>query len=258
MWVFLAGLKERASSGDPLPSWLLPLLAAPFIGSLVGVLIDRLPVGRPVALARSQCDACGATLPPRDLVPLVSFWLLRGRCRMCGAPIRRFHLAVELVALGIAGAAVVAEPDASRLWLDCGLGWALLALGWIDARHMLLPDVLTLPLIPLGLLATLLRAPEETTEHAAAAALGYLAFRGIAAGYRRWRGREGLGQGDAKLLAAAGAWVGLEGLPWVVGLGALAALLLAVLRRRTLHRMLAVPLGEGLCLAFWAVWLAMG
>ena len=221
------------------------------------MLIHRLPAGQPVAVARSRCPSCGVALAARDLVPLVSYAVLGGRCRRCGAAIGRFHFAVELAAIAVVLAAVAIEPDPGRLWLDCGFGWALLTLGWIDGRHMLLPDALTLPLIPLGLLATLLRSPEDLTAHAAGAIVGYAAFRGIALAYRAWRGREGLGRGDAKLLAAAGAWVGLAALPTVIFGGALVSLVLAVLRSRGtgLRATLAVPFGQGLCLAAWAVWL---
>ena len=67
--------------------WVWPLLAAPFIGSFLGVLVRRLPRGEPVAWERSRCESCGTALTARDMVPLVSFLLLRGRCRACGAPI---------------------------------------------------------------------------------------------------------------------------------------------------------------------------
>ena len=115
---------------------------------------------------------------------------------------------MEFACLAIAAWAVLIAPDTQSVWLDCLLGWTLLALAWIDWKHMVLPDVLTLPLILAGFGATLLDAPEAISEHAAAAVAGYGAFRAIEIGYRRLRGREGLGQGDAKLLAAAGAWLG--------------------------------------------------
>ena len=83
-------------------SWWLPVLAAPFIGSFLGVLIHRLPEARPIGMARSACESCGDTLGARDLVPILSYLALRGRCRACGAPIGGFHPAVELAALAIA------------------------------------------------------------------------------------------------------------------------------------------------------------
>jgi leader peptidase (prepilin peptidase) / N-methyltransferase len=240
------------------PDWLLPLILAPFIGSFAGVLIRRLPAEQPVALARSRCEACGHVLGPWDLIPLVSVVMLRGHCRWCGARIAFTHLAVELACLGVAAWAVLAETDMQLVWLDCVLGWTLLTLAWIDWEHMLLPDALTLPLILAGLGATLLLDPAATTEHAAAAAAGYLAFRAIEITYRRLRGREGLGQGDAKLMAAAGAWLGLAPLPTVTFMAAAFGLAIAAGLRiagQVMHRGSAIPLGPALCAAIWVTWL---
>ena len=239
--------------------WLLPILVAPFVGSFLGVLIRRLPEDRPVALARSACGACGTRLGARDLVPIGSYLALRGRCRACGAPIGAFHPAVELAALAVAGlAAAVLPEDPAALWLACGLGWTLLALAWIDWDHFFLPDALSLPLVPAGLLATWWLAPEALAGHAIGAALGYGAFRGLASAYRWLRGREGLGQGDAKLLAVAGAWLGWEALPQVVLLAALAGLALAgatALRRGGLDLAAPLPFGPCLAIALWLCWL---
>jgi leader peptidase (prepilin peptidase)/N-methyltransferase len=241
-----------------LQPWILPVVVAPCIGSFLGVLIRRLPAGREVGWARSACEACGTAIAARDLVPLGSYVALRGRCRACAAPIAGFHPAVELAALGIACIAALAAPDdPARLWIGCGLGWALLALAWIDWEHLRLPDAITLPLVPAGLAATLWLAPEALAAHAAGAALGYGAFRGFAWAYRRLRGREGLGRGDAKLLAVAGAWLGWEALPTVVLIAALVGLGVAgavALRRGGLDRGARLPFGPCLALAVWLCW----
>lgn len=244
---------------DPLPAWLpwlLPALAGPFAGSLLGVLVRRLPAGRPVGLARSACESCGRRLGPAELVPLLSYAGLGGRCRSCRAPIGRFHPAIELAATLVALWAVVAAPDPATAWAHCLLGWALLALAWIDAGHWRLPDALTLPLVPLGLAATWALEPWRLLDHALGAGLGYGAFRLVALAYRAWRGREGLGRGDAKLLAAAGAWVGWEGLSATVLLAALAALAFAGLLRlrgRAVTAGTALPFGPFLALGTWVV-----
>ena len=241
--------------------WAWPLLAAPFVGSVLGVLVRRLPRGEPVGWARSRCEACGATLGARDLVPLLSYVLLRGRCRRCAAPISPMHPAIELAAVAVAASAALVAPDPATLWADCALGWGLLALAWIDAEHLRLPDALTLPLLLLGLAATALLDPAALADHALAAALGYAAFRAVSLGYRRWRGREGLGAGDAKLLAAGGAWVGLEALSSVVLLGAVLGLCGAALLVRPGRegwRTTRVPFGPSLALAIWAVQLGAG
>jgi leader peptidase (prepilin peptidase)/N-methyltransferase len=239
-------------------AWLLPLIVAPFMGSFAGVLIRRLPAGQPVLLARSRCEACGHVLGPADLVPLFSIVLLGGRCRWCRTRISFAHLAVELAFLAIAAWAVLTEPDTWLVWLDCVLGWTLLTLAWIDWEAMLLPDALTLPLTLVGLGVTLVHDPAAATGHAWAAAAGYLVFRAIELSYRRLRGRDGLGQGDAKLMAAAGAWLGLAPLPDVVLVAALAGLMLGASLRiagHILHRDTAIPFGPPLCAAIWAAWL---
>jgi leader peptidase (prepilin peptidase) / N-methyltransferase len=240
------------------PDWLLPLILAPFIGSFACVLIRRLPAGQPVVAGRSRCDGCGHVLAPRELVPLVSFALLGGRCRHCGGVISFAHPATELACLGIAFWVFLAETDSQLVWLDCALGWTLLTLAWIDWQHLLLPDVLTLPLVVAGLGATVLLDPSAATEHAAAACAGYLTFRAIEIGYRRLRGRDGLGQGDAKLMAAAGAWLGLAALPAVAFTAALFGLLTAAVLRvggRSLVSTSALPFGPALCAAIWVAWL---
>jgi leader peptidase (prepilin peptidase) / N-methyltransferase len=244
-----------------MPVWLAPLLIAPFVGSFLGVLIRRLPAGAPVVLARSCCEACGHALGPLELVPIASYAVLRGRCRRCQAAIGSFHPAVELAAFAVAGIAALAPggDDPPFLWAGCVLGWGLLALAWIDAEHMRLPDALTLPLVLLGLGATWVLDPLALTDHALGATLGYLAFRGISFGYRALRGREGLGRGDACLLAAAGAWLGWQALPVLVLGAAVLALLQAatmLLRARRIDARIALPFGPALALATWLSWLA--
>ena len=233
------------------------ILAAPVVGSFLGVLIRRLPEGRPIVWARSACESCGAALRPGDLVPLVSWALARGRCRHCGRPLGWFYPAVELAALAVALIALAVDA-VEAAWLDCLLGWWLLALAWIDIRRWILPDAVTLPLILAGLLAALAFEPDALVERALGAALGYLVLRAIAWAYFRLRGREGLGQGDAKLFAAAGAWLGAYALPQVILVAALAALLTAAALRlsgREIGALSALPFGPFLAVAIWALWL---
>ena len=240
-------------------SWLWPLFAAPFIGSFLGVLVRRLPERRPVVLGRSECERCGARLGAADLVPLLSFVALRGRCRHCGEPISRFHWQVELAALAVAAVAATADIRPLELWLNCCLGWALLALAWIDFETTTLPDAITLPLLVAGLGATAWLEPWMLADHAAAAALGYALLRGVGMIYRAVRGRDGIGDGDAKLLAALGAWVGIGLLPAVMVGAALAGLAgagLMWLRGADITARTAVPFGPYLALAGWTVWLA--
>ncbi len=239
--------------------WWWPLLAAPFVGSLLGVLIARLPRDAPVALARSRCDHCGAPIAPRDLVPLLSYVVLRGCCRRCRAVIPAFHWRIELAALLIPAAALVAGIGGAGLWVVCVAGWLLLALAWIDAETMLLPDALTLPLFLTGLGATWWLRPEALLYHALAAGLAFLLLNEVGRLYRRVRGREGLGAGDPKLLGAIGAWVGLVNLPAVLLGSAVAGLAWALLMRvrgEAIGMNTALPFGPFLAVAGFLVLIA--
>lgn len=232
-------------------------MIAPFIGSFVGVLVTRLPAAKPLIWSRSVCDHCGRMLGPLDLVPIASWLAARGRCRSCGAKITPLYLTLELGALVIAiWAATIAEGWV--LWASCGLGWSLLALAVIDARDGILPDALTLPLLPIGLVIAYLEDPQSLFPHAIGAMAGFASFALLRVVYRRLRGRDGLGLGDVKLLAAAGAFVSWEGLPSVILIGAIFGLVTALFyaakgKQIALDQRLAF--GPGLCLGFWLVWL---
>jgi leader peptidase (prepilin peptidase)/N-methyltransferase len=234
------------------------VLAAPFVGSFLGLIVRRLPEGLPIAWARSRCEHCGATLRARDLVPVLSWFATKGCCRHCGRPLGWFYPGIELAATAVAFAAVLAD-DGQVVWLDCLLGWWLLTLGWIDLRRWLLPDVLTLPLVLAGLAAAAAFDPDQLADRALGAAFGYLSLVAVASLYRWWRGRDGLGGGDAKLLAASGAWLGVVALPQVILWAALAALAVAVCLRlggRKIGAASALPFGPFLALATWVLWLS--
>jgi leader peptidase (prepilin peptidase)/N-methyltransferase len=241
------------------PDWMM-LPTALIIGSWLGVLIRRWPQGRPVAMARSACEHCGHKLAARDLVPLLSFIWLRGSCRHCGAPIGWFHPAIELAALAVAVAVLAAGGSGWPGWAAAALGWSLLAASWIDAETFRLPDLITLPLILAGLCVTWLFQPGAIYGHALAAALGYGAFRLLDAAFLALQGRHGLGQGDAKLLAAAGAWLGLSPLPYTVMAAGLVGIGVAVFSARSkgLQRHQPIAFGPALALSFFAAFLAGG
>jgi leader peptidase (prepilin peptidase)/N-methyltransferase len=172
-----------------------------------------------------------------------------------GGRIGRILLIAVAAALVALWAAAV-DADWLRLGIDCALGWTLLALAWIDWQRMRLPDFLTLPLLVVGLLAAALEMPDELPASIIGAVVGYAGLRLIDWGYRGLRGREGLGQGDAKLLAAGGAWLGWEALPWVVLLAAMLGLALALSHRArgvALTRETTLPFGPPLALAIWII-----
>ena len=239
-------------------TWWFALLAAPFAGSFLFVLVRRLPAGRPALWSRSQCESCGHRLGPLELLPIASFLAQRGRCRACGARIDLAHLAAELIALLIAAAVVATGSEGLELWGGCALGWTLLALAWIDWEEGYLPDALTLPLTVAGLVFASWLVPWTLTDRAVGAIAGYLGFRLLAALYRALRKREGLGQGDAKLLAASGAWLGWQALGNVVLLAALLGLGFAFVARargQSLSATTAVPFGPALAVATFVLWL---
>lgn len=215
------------------------------LGSFVNVVASRGPrawgladddgLPRNVAYPPSQCDGCDRRLHPLELVPVASFLMLAGRCRTCGAAIGLRHVIVEILG-GVIGVAIAwrfgATPEAIAVAIFL---FTALAAGAIDWETGYLPDALTLPLIPLGLGASLL-LPHGVIS----GVLGMVMAGGgswlLAAGYKRLRGFEGLGGGDVKLLAAIGAWTGVMAVPFVLLLssvtGILAALL-AMLRSRS-------------------------
>jgi len=239
------------------PASLIALLLAPFVGSFLGVVVERLPAGRPLVVGRSACDECGRRLGPRDLVPLFSYLARGGRCGCGKVRLSPFYPAIELAALAVAANAAFVLSG-WLLWVSLGLGWTLLALAAIDLRHYLLPDVLTLPLIPAGLAVAYALDPALLPAHALGALLGFAAFAVIGHLYRRLRGRDGLGLGDAKLLAAAGAWLGWAALPSVVVIGAALALAFALAQAQGGAKLALtgkLAFGPHLALAFWLVWL---
>ncbi len=234
---------------------ILIALAAPCVGSFIGVVAERLPQGRSILFARSRCETCEARLRWHELIPIVSWVVQRGRCRRCAARIGTAAIAAELAALAIAVWTLLVLPE--RAWLPgLLLGWGLFLLALIDLRTMLLPDRITLPLLAAGLIVTGLLAPTRLAEHALGAAIGFASLATLGLVYERARGRVGLGGGDAKLFAAIGAWVGWPGLPSALLIAGIAGIAHAGLRGR--GRLIAgdrVPFGPALAFGGWIVWL---
>ena len=234
------------------------------VGSFIGAALVRLPEGRSVVRGRSACDACGAALSVVELVPLVSFALQRGKCRRCGAGIDPWQFAAEAggALIGVA-AALAAGGDWAMVWAAL-LGWQLLLLAMLDLRHFWLPNRLTALLAVSGLAHGLWLYGVQADllfEMLAGGALGFSGLTVVALTYRRLRGREGLGAGDAKLLGAIGLWVGPVGViatllgGSLIALAAAAALLVA---GRNIGAQTALPLGSALALAGWMVALLAG
>lgn len=235
------------------PVWLLAPLGAA-MGSFAALLADRLPRAEAVVMARSACRSCGTVLAGRDLVPILSWLSLRGRCRHCGARIPGWLWQAEWAGLGLGLLAAVWggggwDALAAALWL-----WCLLALALTDLRVFRLPDVLTAALLVLGLAV----AWPDWRGAGLGAAVGAGVFLALRWGYRAAAGRQGMGLGDVKLMAGIGAGLGAAALPLVMliasGAGLGLALLRAWRRRRRLRRLGRVPFGAYLAAAAVAVW----
>ena len=243
----------------PAPFWpIAGFILGAVIGSFLATVILRWPEGRSVLSGRSACDGCGRTLGIADLFPLLSFLIQRGHCRTCGARIDALHPGVEL------GCAVV---GAIALWLAPGiegLGWAILAwilitLAVLDYRHFWLPDALTMPLAFLGFTLAMWVNAVALSDRVIGAAAGYGALTLVRLGYRRLRGREGMGGGDPKLLGALGAWLGWQTLPLILLIASMTALILAawdMVKGRAVTRVTQVPLGTFMAIAAIPAWAA--
>ena len=204
-------------------------------------------------LPHSHCPHCQQRLRLAELLPLLSWLRQRGRCRHCQQPIAwRYPLLEALMALlsVMLGSRYGLSATFAASLLCCA---TLLALAWIDAETFWLPDLLTLPLLWAGLLFVSLASPWQLTESLWGAAAGYDGLAGLNAGYRAWRGQPGLGGGDAKLLAALGAWLGWQALPIVLLLSSLVGAIIGIglILLRNHHQGKPIPFGPYLAIAGW-------
>lgn len=238
-------------------SSIIVLVASPFVGSFIGCMADRLPVGRPLIWGRSSCDHCDHLLAPSDLVPIFS-WLVGGaKCRYCRGKLSSYYPFVEVAALAVAISAL-AVPSGPLFWVTIALGWTLLALAAMDIRHMILADSLNLVLALAGLGAAAIWSQLPLWDHVLGMLIGAGALYSLNLIYRSLRNRDGLGLGDVKLMAVAGAWLGWQGLPSALLYATTAALIVVFsgLLGRKLERHTAIPFGAFICLGIWVTWLA--
>ncbi|BCA61145.1 hypothetical protein HMP09_0379 [Sphingomonas sp. HMP9] len=237
---------------------LLAVLGA-IVGSFVAALVTRWPDGRSVAQGRSACDACGRTLRPSDLVPLLSALILRGRCWSCRAPISPVHWRIELAGLVIGVAAGIVVPGPVGL-AGAVFGWLLLALASLDLVAFWLPGRLTGLLALAGLASAAIGIDPPLPERLIGGIAGFGTLWLVALGYRHVRGRDGMGGGDPKLFGAIGLWLGWQMLPAVlliasmIGLGVVLA---AHLKGRSMAADTALPFGALLAIAGYPAWLFM-
>ncbi|MCG6901827.1 MAG: A24 family peptidase [Rhodobacter sp.] len=239
---------------DDWPQALFLLLVSPAVGSFLGVLVDRLPSrGIRALLQPSRCATCTAALAWRDMVPVFSTMVLGGRCRVCGTTIPGHLLRIEIAALLAGLVAVLLTRSSAEMWLTAALFWCLIALFYTDLLQFRLPDALTLTLFVLGLAMAWLDPERGLANGLFSAAIAVTAFWVIRTGYFQWRGREGLGLGDVKLMAGIGAALGWALVPVVTLVAAGMALTVvaveAILRKTAPGADTRLPLGSYLCAA---------
>jgi leader peptidase (prepilin peptidase) / N-methyltransferase len=214
-----------------------------------------------LVVPRSACPACKTPISALQNIPLISWLVLRGRCARCGAPISVRYPLVELLT-GILSAWVAARFGFSLATLAAlVLSWFLIALTFIDVDHQLLPDSLTLPLLWLGLTLSLwgpyagAPVPVDLRSSLIGAVAGYLSLWSVYHLFRLVTGKEGMGYGDFKLLAALGAWLGWQMLLPVILIAAVvgAVVGITVLALRRQSRATPIPFGPFLAAAGWLV-----
>lgn len=239
------------------PAFLLTLVATLglIFGSFVSALSFRLPRGVSIVSGRSMCPSCGTSLTARDLVPVLSWLSSRGKCRTCGSPISWRYPAIEMATAGMFMTAAIFEHDLVRLVLLLGTAPAIVALAVIDIEHRRLPNALLFWLL---IFAVGLRfiGDRDFVQALATAAIVFGAAIALDVLGRRWF-REGLGMGDAKLMAVTA--VALPPIPFltmVAGAGALAVAAGLTFWLSTRHRG-QIPFGPPVLIAFWVALLVL-
>jgi leader peptidase (prepilin peptidase)/N-methyltransferase len=223
------------------------------IGSFLNVVIHRVPLNLPLVHPGPRCQSCETAIPPYDNVPVVSWLVLRGRCRRCGARIPPRYPAVELLTAIAFGAVVAVRGFDNDLFLELPFVACLIALAGIDLDHRLLPNRIVYPMAAYGVVASAIVASGDLVEHLIAGASAFLFLLVTVLAYPR-----GMGMGDVKLAGAMGFYLGLSVIPAlviafvsgsIVGLGIIA-------REGAAGRKKAVPFGVFLALGGIAAVLA--
>lgn len=196
------------------PLWFFVIyagLVGLIVGSYLNVVIHRLPHQESTVLPRSRCPKCGAAIRARDNLPVVSWLLLRGRCRDCRAPISARYPLIELLSGALFAGCVLRFGATASAAAAAVFSAALVALAAIDVEHFLLPDKITLPGIALGLAAQPLLAWGDLPRALQGALFGAGLLLVMAGLWELLRGVEGMGLGDVKMLAMIGAFLGVNG-----------------------------------------------
>lgn len=216
---------------EPLTLTLLfALLFGAIIGSFLNVVIHRLPTENgSIVFPASHCPQCQHTLSWYENIPILSFLVLRGRCRHCHKEISMQYPIVELC-MALLSAGIIHRfgltITAGGYFLFCA---ALLAIIWIDIQHQIVPDVISLPGIILGFLFSLISPALSWKDSLLGLFLGGGVLYAIAMLYYLWKRQEGMGGGDIKLLAMIGAFLGWQALPFIIFASSLSGSIIGVL-----------------------------
>jgi leader peptidase (prepilin peptidase)/N-methyltransferase len=209
-------------------------------------------------LPRSACPSCGHQIKAWENIPVISYLMLRGRCAKCSAPIAKRYPIIEALSGILSGFVAWHFGYGTAAFTALLFCWALIALTCIDLETQLLPDDITLPLLWLGLLINLNGIFTDLPSAVVGAIAGYLSLWAVYWLFKLATGKEGMGYGDFKLLAAIGAWLGWKMLPVVILLsslvGAVVGIGLIVFAKHGRH--IPIPFGPylaggGLIALFW-------
>ena len=220
------------------------------IGSFLNVCICRLPAGESIVHPRSRCPGCKTPIRSADNIPIISYLLLRGRCRSCGRAISARYPLVELL-MGALLVVLAYRYDVSpALAVSGAFVAALIVVSFIDLDHQIIPDVISLPGIGVGLLISLLGYGPPLVDSVLGVLCGGGILYAVAFGYEALTGREGMGGGDIKLLAMIGAFLGWRGVLVTLILGSFGGAVVGVtlMIARGADTRLPIPFGPFLAL----------
>ncbi len=206
-----------------------------------------------IAVPRSRCPQCGNEITASQNIPIISYLLLRGRCAGCKTKISVRYPIIELVTMMLSLVVAWKLGPTPAAVLGIVVTWFLVAMSMIDFDHQLLPDTMTLPLMWIGLLAALIPVFTDLQSAVVGAALGYMILWSIYQLFKLITGKEGMGYGDFKLLAALGALLGWQALPVIILLsslvGAIVGIAIIAITRR--DKNIPIPFGPYLAAAGW-------
>lgn len=209
-----------------------------------------------LAVPRSRCPNCGMLISALQNIPVISWLLLKGKCQQCKSPISARYPLVELMTMLLSLVVAWQLGPTPQAVLGILVTWFFISMSMIDFDHQLLPDNLTLPLLWIALLASLIPIFTDVRSAVIGAAAGYLALWSVFHLFKLLTGKEGMGYGDFKLLAAIGALLGWQALPVVILLSSLVGAVIGIGIIAVTGRDKSIPIPFGPFLA-GAGWIAM-